>query len=331
MNGTVGFDEDIEGLFRQDDRDCMLANSFPPFDLADWESVRSAAQRIAERLEAGDMPPDGPWPPERVQLFKAWITEGAPKRRGNGYAAFFVDLDSYTEYWREYRPETNGRFMAPIRQVIFPRLLPLWRNYVLAGPQDKPRFQQDLITVLNEPAVSQAVTLIDGLLLELVGQHFSGADGLDRKAAIEAQLLFGKDELPLDPARDARIPTGDPRKPFAKFHRMDGAIMWFNWAAHIECSVLLLGEGATGHGIRTAQLAGICGGSSMDFTFRDNRLPTRPEYRRNDATEREIRRKTETIATSWTQAVDECHELFGIAAHNFLPNKFFTEGVARIF
>jgi hypothetical protein len=47
-------------------------------DLWSYEDVKANAQAILERLESGDMPCDGPWPEERVAVFKAWVVAGMP-------------------------------------------------------------------------------------------------------------------------------------------------------------------------------------------------------------------------------------------------------------
>ena len=326
---NIGFEEDIKGIFRQDDRDCMLANSFPQFDLFDWQSVRGAAPRILQRLEAGDMPPDGKLADEVIARFRHWIEDGSPERRPEIFAAFFRDLDSFTEYWDVYRPETNGRFMNAVTQQIFPNVLAPWRDYALATGPEKATRREALLAVLRQPPVSDAVMLIDDLQAQLITTHFGQQPTPDPDSVLEAQLAFGKDTLPLDPDRDSRVQAGDPRKPFAKFHRMDGAIMWFNWAAHVESAALLDGETGPGMAARTLLLAGICGGSSMDFTFRDNRLPTRPEYVRDDATERLIRTKTQQLSADWTAAVAELHDLWRIVASPLIANKFFAAGIGR--
>lgn len=69
MERTVGFETSIKPLFREMDRDSMLSS----FDLWDVEDVRANATGILERLEAGDMPCDGAWSPEQVELFSSWV------------------------------------------------------------------------------------------------------------------------------------------------------------------------------------------------------------------------------------------------------------------
>jgi hypothetical protein len=46
------------------------------FDLWRCDDVKENAGAILERLKAGDMPCDDPWPPERVALFETWIDTG---------------------------------------------------------------------------------------------------------------------------------------------------------------------------------------------------------------------------------------------------------------
>ena len=71
---AVGFDEDIKPLFREEDRQRMDW----AFDLWDYEAVKDNSDTILERLEAGDMPCDGAWPQEQVDLFARWFESGMP-------------------------------------------------------------------------------------------------------------------------------------------------------------------------------------------------------------------------------------------------------------
>lgn len=70
--GPLGFAADIRPLFRDSD---VAAMSFV-FDLSKFEDVRDNAEAIHSRLADGSMPCDGPWPPERIALFRRWIDEG---------------------------------------------------------------------------------------------------------------------------------------------------------------------------------------------------------------------------------------------------------------
>jgi hypothetical protein len=70
----VTYAEDIRRLFR--DRD-IQSMSFA-FDLSSYDDVRANAEAIYEKVAAGSMPCDGPWPAEDVERFRAWIDNGSP-------------------------------------------------------------------------------------------------------------------------------------------------------------------------------------------------------------------------------------------------------------
>ena len=68
------FEEHVKALFRERDRASMRF----AFDLWSCDDVSSHADAILDRLEAGTMPCDGAWPPERVAVFRRWIDAGKP-------------------------------------------------------------------------------------------------------------------------------------------------------------------------------------------------------------------------------------------------------------
>jgi hypothetical protein len=68
----MGFEDDIKPLFRETDRSRMEW----AFDLWDYDAVKENAQGILERLEEGDMPCDGAWPPDQIDMFRMWIDGG---------------------------------------------------------------------------------------------------------------------------------------------------------------------------------------------------------------------------------------------------------------
>ena len=70
---SVSFEQDIKPLFRSTDRESMTF----AFDLWDVSDVRSNADAILARLQAGTMPCDGRWSPQNVELFGRWIATGA--------------------------------------------------------------------------------------------------------------------------------------------------------------------------------------------------------------------------------------------------------------
>ena len=67
-----GFATDIKPLFRDRDRSAMTFL----FDLWAYDDVKANADQILTATENGEMPCDGAWPVERVQLFRRWIDEG---------------------------------------------------------------------------------------------------------------------------------------------------------------------------------------------------------------------------------------------------------------
>lgn len=72
MSAAPSFDRDIKKLFRRKDRRSMGAF----FDLGSYEDVSRWADNIVVRVRAGVMPCDGPWPPDKVDLFQRWMDGG---------------------------------------------------------------------------------------------------------------------------------------------------------------------------------------------------------------------------------------------------------------
>ena len=67
-----GFEADVRPLFRDRDRKSMTF----AFDLYSFDDVSEHADRILERIKAGEMPCDREWPPNQVQLFERWVQTG---------------------------------------------------------------------------------------------------------------------------------------------------------------------------------------------------------------------------------------------------------------
>lgn len=67
-----GFAADIKPLFRPRDRQSMTF----AFDLYSYDDVSAHADRILERLKAGEMPCDREWPDNQVALFEQWMKAG---------------------------------------------------------------------------------------------------------------------------------------------------------------------------------------------------------------------------------------------------------------
>jgi hypothetical protein len=72
---SVSYEDDIKPLFRERDRSRMEF----AFDLWSYDDVKENADIILERLEEGDMPCDGEWPEENVELFRRWIDAEYPQ------------------------------------------------------------------------------------------------------------------------------------------------------------------------------------------------------------------------------------------------------------
>jgi hypothetical protein len=70
---AVSFQADIKPLFRASDRAAMQKS----FDLWSFADVSAHGTQIAEQLQAGTMPCDGPWPADHVALFADWLTSGS--------------------------------------------------------------------------------------------------------------------------------------------------------------------------------------------------------------------------------------------------------------
>jgi hypothetical protein len=68
------YEADIKPLFRERDRGSMLRF----FDLWSYDDVVRNKDVILERLNDGDMPCDGAWPAEQVELLQSWIAAGTP-------------------------------------------------------------------------------------------------------------------------------------------------------------------------------------------------------------------------------------------------------------
>ena len=66
------FESDIKPLFRESDRNAMMA----AFDLWSFDDVKENAEAIAGAVRSGSMPCDGEWPDAQVDLLQRWIDAG---------------------------------------------------------------------------------------------------------------------------------------------------------------------------------------------------------------------------------------------------------------
>jgi hypothetical protein len=69
------FESDIRPLFRESDRDAMIA----AFDLWSFDDVKANADAILGAVRSGKMPCDMQWPEEQIELVRRWIDGGTPQ------------------------------------------------------------------------------------------------------------------------------------------------------------------------------------------------------------------------------------------------------------
>lgn len=74
---ALSFATDILPLFRAGDIACMK-NAGVELDDPAWMCVAANARSVYDAVAGGSMPPDEPWPAERVARFKAWMDAGRP-------------------------------------------------------------------------------------------------------------------------------------------------------------------------------------------------------------------------------------------------------------
>jgi len=234
------------------------------------------------------------------------------------WAAWFHELDAWTEYWDIYHPETKGRYYfgdGDGEEGLLTRFLPrerrppvflAWTRMALSGGNDNS-FEVEVCS----PTVASAVMEVDALIELLFTKHFGdAADPKVQADYLEAMFRCGTDSLPPATERDARIPDSDWRKRTAGRHMIDGDIMWFAWALHIEAAQLIAGIDR-GHPRRALQLAGVATGCPANFAWRGHRR-TRPEYGPNKNTVALLRQRGLRWAMDFDSAADEVHALFRI-------------------
>jgi hypothetical protein len=74
---ALNYATDIRPLFREEDIDCMGSMGIELGNAA-WMCVPANAQEVYRVVADGSMPPDEPWPADRVALFKQWMDAGCP-------------------------------------------------------------------------------------------------------------------------------------------------------------------------------------------------------------------------------------------------------------
>jgi hypothetical protein len=250
----------------------------------------------------------------------------ARDERAARYAAWYQDLDSWTEYWDIYHPETHGFYYfgdGPTHPGLLSRLLPSpfggirpvvfdkWSLLALYPDSAGIDRHAQLEEAVRAPGVREAVSALDELVRGLFQKYFGRAEDADtRRDYLEASFLFGADLLPPATARLALIPEDDLRRASGGRHTVDGDLMWFAWALHVEAAEILF-RGDAGGALRALLLAGVAVGAAANFAWRGHRH-TRREYRADDATCALLAARGEHWARNFDAASAEVHALYRI-------------------
>jgi hypothetical protein len=242
----------------------------------------------------------------------------AGARSEERYAAWFHELDAWTEYWDIYHPETRGRFYfgdGKHEEGLLTKFLPrerrppafvAWTQMALSVASPEAFWAE-----VRVPVVSSAVMEVDALVARLFTKYFGDASDAGVKADyLEAIFRCATDTLPPATERDARIADDDWRKSTAGRHTIDGDIMWFAWALHLEAGQTIAGPDES-QARRALQLAGIATGCAANFAWRGHRR-TRPEYHPDERTASLLRERGMQWASDFEASAREVHALFRI-------------------
>jgi len=240
---------------------------------------------------------------------------GLEAHRSRRHAAWFHELDAWTEYWDIYHPETRGRYYFGdgqgedgllarfLPRTSYPPAFAAWTGMALLSQAPEAFFRQ-----VRVPAVAGAVMEVDALVARLFHEHFGDAGEAGVRADyLEAMFSFAIDALPPAPERLARIPEGDWRKPTAGRHTLDGDIMWFAWALHLEAAQAL----ARPDQRRALMMAGVALGCAANFAWRGHRR-TRAEYKADAATASLLRERALRWAGDFDAGAAEVRALYRI-------------------
>jgi hypothetical protein len=234
------------------------------------------------------------------------------------YAAWFHELDAWTEYWDIFHPETHGRYYfgngadePGLLRAYLPRddRPPVFRAWVSYALETKTA--AEFADAVRDPAVAGAIVEVDHLIGRLFGDHFGDATNFAMHADyIEATFRFAIDSLPPAPEREALLPQGDPRRHTAGRHTLDGDLMWFAWAIHLAAADIL-DPSPRDTARRALMMAGIASGCPANFAWRGHRR-TRTEYRADPATACLLRHRGSRWAVDLESGHDEVRALFRI-------------------
>ncbi|MEP7076974.1 MAG: hypothetical protein ABI878_14305 [Acidobacteriota bacterium] len=206
------------------------------------------------------------------------------------YVAWFHELDSWTEYWDVYHPESKGHYYfgdgedAPgLLSQFLPRerMPPVFLAWKQKALLQKP--EADFLREARSPSVAAALTEVDEFVGGVFAKHFGDAsDPAVQEDYLEALFQFGIDNFPPATERYNLIADDDPRKSTAGRNALDGDIMWFAWSLQLEGAQANL-DGDSGFARRSLQLAGVALGCPANFAWRAHRR-TREEYSPDQAT-----------------------------------------------
>jgi hypothetical protein len=296
----------------------------------DWFTWRKRLQRLVRCPEPEDAGLSGLGDSERRRV-KNWFVAGCPRWPQSRYAAYFFDLDAWSEYWDIYHPETRGcyhfgdgssggylsTFLPSPAQPRVP-VFDAWKAYALASRErsrafhERRRFEQ---AVIEGPGVAEAVIAVDQLVRDLTNRHFRVHRFLDVDAYLDAMERFARDTLPDCPERYQRLAEDDPRKPHALRHMMAGDIMWFAWAVHLEAVDIVASPTPEQRSLRSLLMAGVAFGCAMDYSF-TGRCRTRKEYEAADSRAwRLIWSSGRDFVGDFKRAAAEVRELFFIRTY----------------
>src|SRR5215469_14270514 len=93
MDGKVGYD------------DVLLVLEQLNWAEQGWQQCRSRLLGEGMLLTTSSFRSAGEY-----DLIKLWLLDKCPKFPSSAYSRFFWELDSWTEYWDLYHPETKGRY-----------------------------------------------------------------------------------------------------------------------------------------------------------------------------------------------------------------------------
>ena len=247
---AITYAADIAPIIARECASCHSPGGWAPFDLLTYEDVRSRAERIAEAVEQGVMPP---WSPdsepgtfqgerrltaEEVDLFRQWADDGAPVGDFTAVANYVADPE-----WDPGPPDLIVKLPA---YTVPAEGGDVYRNLVVPIPVTETRWVEYVeLRPGSRTVVHHARVMVDTTASsrELANQGENpGFDGMDLRSGASSPSGYfiawapGKTRLPpiegmawrLDPGTDLVVqlhvrPSGDQEEVRAQveFHFAD--------------------------------------------------------------------------------------------------------------